>query len=94
MHGLLLHWPGAAALAAPFLAGFLDLLKSRKKQPAPAEGKPAPMFPPMEPGDGPEGSAGAGAPQGPRGKKREHVAPKIVAHYGPPPPAVKPLEPS
>ena len=32
MYGLLLQWPGAMMLAAPVLSGFLDLLKSSKKE--------------------------------------------------------------
>jgi hypothetical protein len=93
MYSLLLQWPGPVMLAAPVLAGFFDFLKSRKKEEAPPQGKPAPMFPPMEPGGEPQGAAGTAAADGPGAGKRDHLAPKIVATYGPPPPAVKPLEP-
>jgi hypothetical protein len=93
MYGLLIHWTGAAMLASTALAGFLDFLKSRKKEEATPAPKPAPTFPPMEPVDGAEGAAGTAAAGGPGAGKRDHLAPKIVATFGPPPPAVKPLEP-
>jgi len=99
MNGLLLQGMGAAMMAVPVLSGFLDFLRSRKKQPEPVpDGKPAPMFPPMEQGEDPEGAGGRGADEPGAGgaagpKKREHAAPRIVASFGPPPPAVRPLEP-
>jgi hypothetical protein len=90
MSNLLLHLPGALLGAAPVLAGLLDFLKSKKRpEPsAPAGGQP-PMFPPMQPGpeEGAEGGPAAMAPP-----TRPHTAPKIVATYRPPPPAVTPLE--
>jgi len=94
MYGLLLQWPGAMMLAAPVLSGFLDFLKSRKKEPErSSNGKPAPTFPPMEPGGEPEVTAGPAAPGSIASGNREHVAPKIVRALGPPPPAARPLEP-
>ena len=93
MYGLLLQWSGAGMLAVPVLAGFLDFLKSRKKEEPPPEGKPAPTFPPMEPGREPEGTAGPDAAGAPGPGTKEHIAPKIVRALGPPTPAAKPLEP-
>ena len=93
MNGLLLQSMGAAMLAAPILAGFLDFFKSRKKeQERPAPGTPVPLFPAMAPEDPDAPSAStAGAATG--NAQGVHVAPKIVKTYGPPPPRVRPLEP-
>ena len=93
MSGLWLDWTGAATLAAPVLAGFLDFLKSRKRGEPPAPARPAPMFPAMEPGPETREAAVEAGPGTPATPARQHAAPKIVATYGPPPPAARPLEP-
>jgi hypothetical protein len=89
MDSMLLQWAGPAVLAAPVLAGLLDFLKSKRKEAPPPADRQAPTFPPMEPGpDEPEGQSGSPSLNAP---KRAHPAPKIVASFGPPPPAVRPL---
>lgn len=91
MNGLLFQGMGAAIMAAPVLAGLFDFLKSRKKEPE----RPAaqePMFPPMVPGGPPEGPKAPNAGAAAKTAQREHVAPKIVRTYGPPPPRVRPLD--
>jgi len=90
MNGLLLQHMTAAMLAAPLLAGFLDFLKSRKKEPErPGQQAPAPLFPPMEPDE----DRAAPSPTAAGAGKGDHIAPKIVKTSGPPPPKVRPLQP-
>ena len=87
MDWMLLGAAMGAGPAAPILAGFFDLLRSRKKPASPPPEKQP--FPAMEvPAEGKPADAKAA---GGAGRSRP-PAPRIVKALGPPPPEARPLE--